>query len=196
MWHLQSNRISGGANRREIYSFFKSREEAMISSIEDFRKGSWGVHPELAAPDLFPPAVMFSIFDSDPRSKFRDTLHEMSAKQNEQVFDLPPGLTQQLMRQGLLSAAWDGVFHEVRGDKIGLLSRNESSQTTSEAARANRAYAVMIKSTEPPGRKWLVTRTVQHEGKAVCWCIPVDVQSGTTVNVSLTLENMIALEMN
>ena len=168
----------------------------MTSNREDFSKQSWDLHPVLDVPDLFPPAVMFSILDGDPRSKFKDTLQRMSDRRNQQKVEPLPTVTPQQMRQGLLSVAWDAVFHEVPGDRMTLLYRNEGQQAGNKATGDGALHMVVIKSTEPPGTKWLVTRATQFEGKAVCWCIPVDVAKGKKSDVSLTLQNMIALEVN
>jgi hypothetical protein len=165
----------------------------MMSTMIDFDKESWGVHPVLDVPELFPPAVIFSILDSDPRAQYRETLQRMSEKQNQQALELKPPLTPEIMRRGLVSVAWDTVFHEVPGDRIALLYRNEARQAGS---RPVAAYAKAIKSTGPEGTKWLVTRAAQFKGKVVCWCIPVDVEKGKMADVSLTPQNMIVLDLN
>jgi hypothetical protein len=183
------------AIRLHVRSLSRRGGQVMIGSTEDFRRESWGVHPVLDVPELFPPAVMFSLLDSDPRSKYRDILQRMSEKQDQQALEPSPPLTPHLMRQGLLSVAWDAVFHEVPGDKIALLYRKEGRQASSEAEGGGPTYSVMIRSTESKGTKWLVSRAAQFEGKAVCWCTSVNVEKGDNTDVSLTLQNMIALEM-
>jgi len=171
----------------------------MIASMEDFKKESWGILPVLDVPGLFPPAVMFSFLDSDPRSKYRDTLNRMSQAQNEQKMVPTPPMSHELMRQSLISAAWDSVFHDVPGDRVALLYRNTSQNVSSEdngqaAPPVAPSYAVGIVSTGPAGTKWLVTRATRFEGKPVCWCKPVEVEKGKTTDVTLTLQDMIDLE--
>lgn len=166
----------------------------MMSTMEDFKKDSWGVHPVLDVPDLFPPAVMFGILDSDPHPKFTENFRRMSEKQKQHEIELQPPLTPDLMRQSLLSAAWDAVFQEVPGNQIAMLIRNEGRPAGSNDAGGAMFYSVGIKSNGSPGTKWLVTRATRFGGKAVCWCIPVDVEKGKTIDVSLSLQNMIALE--
>jgi hypothetical protein len=172
----------------------------MTGSMDNFRKESWGVHPTLDVADLFPPAIMFSIHSADPRSKYRGALKQMSERETPLDANPPPSLTPELMRQGLLAAAWDAVFHEVPGDRIALLYQNEGRQLSGESASHGgkamaSTYSVMIKSTEPPGPKWLVTRAAQVKGKAVCWCIPVEVEKGKTTDIKLTAQNVTALDM-
>lgn len=166
----------------------------MASSMEDFRKESWRVHPVLDVPELLPPAVMFSIFDSDPRSRYTDILQRMSEKQREQASEPEQSLRPQLMRQGLLSAAWDAVFHDVPGDKIALLCQSKFREMSGEFPGGGPTYWLTIGSTERAGTKWLVTRATQFEGKPVCWCMSINVEKGATTEVALTKQNMIALE--
>lgn len=171
----------------------------MIESMEDFKKESWRIRPVLDVPDQLPPAVMFSILDSDPRPKYRDVLNRKSQVQKEQKLEPTPHLTPQLMRQGLLSVAWDSVFHDVPGDKVGLVYRNFGRQVSSEvtsqgATPVTITHMVGIVSTEPAGTKWLVTRASRFEERVVCWCIPVEVEKGKDTEVMLTGQNMIDLE--
>ncbi len=166
----------------------------MSSNTEDFTKESWRLHPILDVPDLFPPAVMFGILDGDPRSTYRDTLQRQSAKWDQHEFEPPPLLTPEMMRQAMLRVAWDSVFHEVPGDKMALLHRNEGRQAGGEGVSGDATIGVLIGSNGPAGTKWLVTRATQFEGKTVCWCVPVDVQKGKKADVLLTVQNMITLD--
>jgi len=172
----------------------------MVDGFEFFKKESWGIRPILDMSDQFPPAVMFSILDSDPRSKYRDTLKKMSEAQNLQRLEPAPFLTPQLMRQGLLSAAWDSTFHDVPGDRVALLfDRNASQNVRTEvedkgATPVVRVHVVRIVSTEPVETKWLVTRATRFENKPVCWCKPVEVEKGKNAEVMLTRQDMIDLE--
>ena len=171
----------------------------MAGSKEYFMKESWGVHPVLDVPDQIPPAVMFSILDFDPRLKYRDILNQMSQALKERNMEPAAATTPQLMKQGLLIAAWDLVFHSIPGDKMALLYHDAGSEVSGEAAdqRAKtpaRTYAVMIKSTESAGRKWVVTRATFFEDRPVCWCEPVEVEKGKTIDVRLTVKKMIDLE--
>ena len=166
-----------------------------MSNMDQFTKESWGVHPILDVPDLFPPALMFGILDSDPRLKYREMLQRMSEKQHQQQLEPAPPLTPQLLRQLLLSAAWDSLFHDVPGDKMSLLCQDEAHRHSSKASGPERTYSVAIKSTKSTGTRWLVTRAAMFEKRAVCWCIAVDTVKGETAQVVLTKQNMITLEM-
>ncbi len=170
-----------------------------MGSIEEFKREAWSLHPILDVPTLYPPAVLFSVLDSDPRPRYRDQLNKMREKSREQVSDSDSPLDARLMRQSQLSVAWDSVFHEVPGDRIALLFQNQERPGSQqgppkESGSVGPAYAVMIKSNAPPGTKWLATRSTRFKGQLVCWCIPVELEMGKTTDVSLTMQNMIFLE--
>ncbi len=170
-----------------------------MTDIEDFRKEAWGLYPKLDVPGLYPPAVLFSILDSDPRPKYRDQLKRTQEKARKQVAlsSSPPDAP--LVRQSQISLAWDSVFHEIPGDRIGLLFQNQRGPaipkgTPEEAESVGPAYAVMIKSNAPPGTRWLVTRSTRLKEQIVCWCIPVELETGKATEVTLSLKNMIVLD--
>lgn len=170
-----------------------------MNGIEEFRKETWGLYPKLDVPGLYPPAVLFSVLESDPRPKFRDQLKRIQEKTRGQSGDSGSPPDARLVRQSQLSVAWDSVFHEVPGDRMGLLFQNQPgpaiAKGTSEAGGSvGPAYAVMIKSNAQPGTRWLVTRSTRFKGQLVCWCIPVELETGKTTDVSLSLQNMTVLQ--
>ncbi len=170
-----------------------------MGSMEDFQREAWGLHPTLDVPGLYPPAVLFSVLDSDPRPKYRDQLKRIQEKADKQVPDSGSPLDAQLARQSQLSVAWDLVFRDVPGDRIALLFQNPERPASQqgvpkESGSVGPAYAVMIKSNAPPGTKWLVTRSTRLKDQVVCWCLPVELETGKTTDVALTRHNTIILE--
>ena len=154
---------------------------------------AWGLKPKLDMPELFPPAVMFSIHDSDPRLKFKNSLGRLTEAKSHGKLGPLPDVTPSMMQQLTLRSAWDSVFHDVPGDRMGLICQD--SDLSAGATLTNHiVHAVMIMSTEPAGKKWIVTRATEFRGKSVCWCVPVDVEKGVRSEVVLTAENMITLE--
>jgi hypothetical protein len=154
---------------------------------------AWAVNPRLDMPDLFPPAVMFSIHDSDPQVKFKDALGRLSEAKHHHTLGPLPQLTPSMMRQLTLRSAWDSVFHHIPGDRMVLLCQIPALPSGAKPGE-HTVHAVVIKSTEPAGKKWIATRATEFHGKAVCWCVPVDVEKGTRVEVVLTADTMITLE--
>ena len=160
---------------------------------QEFQNQAWRLIPKLDMPELFPSAVMFSILDSDPHSKYERALQKSTNALDEKDFQPDPSLTRAQMQQLTLRAAWDSVFHDVPGDWIGMLIQNPGSQAAAPD-KDTAQFAVLIGSTEPPGSKWIATRATQHNGKTVCWCVPIEVATGKTTEVVLTAENMITLD--
>jgi hypothetical protein len=167
----------------------------MIGDLEDFSRGSWELHPVLDVPDRFPPAVMFSIRDSDPQPEYEKSLRELLEEEGERRVDAGSSVAPEMMRQGMLYMAWDSVFREVPGHRMGLLFRNEGRQAGDEEGEEVATYTVVIKSNEPAGKKWFVTRASRFEGRIVCWCLPIEVHRGTRTAIALTPENMVTLTM-
>lgn len=50
-----------------------------------------------------------------------------------------------------------------------------------------------ISSNSAGGKRWVVSKTVQIDGKPACWCIPVEVETGKEVKVTLDKDNMFDL---
>jgi hypothetical protein len=164
-----------------------------MGTMEELK--TWRLRPVLNVPDLYPPVVLFSILDADQRSKYKDALNRI--KPFKLVSDPASPVDPQLMRQSQLSVAWDSVFHDVPGDRMGLLYRSQEPKPGEESggsARGTPSYMVQIMSDATPGTKWLVTRATRLNEKPVCWCTPVSVEIGKTCEVALTAENMIVLE--
>jgi hypothetical protein len=164
-----------------------------MNHSQGFQNQSWRLIPKLDMPELFPPAVMFSVLDSDPHSTYESALQKSRTAIDGRGFQPPPPLTSAQMQQLTLRAAWDSVFHDVPGDRIGLLIQNAVSHTAAPDTDTPQ-FAVLIGSTEPPGSKWIATRATQHNGKTVCWCLPVEVSTGKTTEVVLTAQNMTTLD--
>lgn len=169
-----------------------------MGTAESFRSESWSLHPSLDFDDLFPPAVLFSIFEYDPRPKFKDHLKKMQETWREEA---SPSTAADLedVRQARLSAFWDWVFHEIPGDQVGLLLPSRKVRAgdvpkNAEGQQQTLTHAVVIASNSAPGTKWLVTRATRYRQRPVCWCLPVEVEKGKVREVSLSRGNMTELE--
>ena len=171
----------------------------MFIDRNDFKKNTWRLQPELDVPDLQPPIVLFSVFDSDPRPKYRDNLQSASEKASTPIPDATADVDPQLMRHGQLTALWDSLFHEVPGNKINFLYYDPPAKGSAKSKRAKARkvtvrVATMLASNNPPGTKWVVTRATLYNGRSVCWCLPVTVTMGKTSRIRLTPKNMMELD--
>ncbi len=169
-----------------------------MNASEDFKKENWRLNPLLDVKDLFPPAVLFSVFDFDPRPKFRSSLMTMPEKLWEGA-SVPEGIDPVIMKQARLMAVWDLVFREIPGDRVSLLYQTRVEGLTgggeNEKPRARfRVQVVSVGSEEPASQRWLVTKATRHRERPVCWCVPVDVGKGKSTDITLTVQNMTDLE--
>ena len=168
-----------------------------MGSLNEFSRDAWTLHPVLSIPKLFPPAVLFSVFDVDPLEKYQEALKRLSQLALDKQAEPPPGVDPQTFQQSKLTVAWDTVFREIPGNQVGLLYQNpEQTRGNGDAGKQGGGQMawVGIKSNAPAGPKWFVTRATQLGGKPVCWCIRIDVEKGKTSEVVLTEENLTVLK--
>jgi hypothetical protein len=168
----------------------------MKPNIEAWQRDAWKVHPKLNVPGKFPSAVMFALFDSDPREKFSDIWKQSADAEISLRENLHPPMTSALLHESLLFAAWDQVFHRTPGDRVALLFNRSRDNSMASSSQSESTIEIMVSSNEAADSKWLVTRASWYDGKAVCWCIPINVQQGQTTDVDLTVQNMVTIGAN
>jgi hypothetical protein len=168
----------------------------MQSTYSNQSNEAWGLHPILEVPNDYPPAVMFTLLDHDPIPAFSKLLKEHATNDGRDRSRRPITPAQALIQEAFVFAAWDKLFLDVPDKQLAWVYRNEGKLAPSEITGAEPTLVVLLKSTQPAGKKWLVTRPSWIEGKAVSWCIPVEVALGKTVDVRLNPQNTLALNMN
>ena len=85
----------------------------------------------------------------------------------------------ELVRVAQLKGDWDNGFKDVTGENLSLLTKQPGT---------------VLSSNRPDGKKWVVTKTVDIEGRPVCWCIPVEVKIGKRVYVTFKKSNTFDLQ--
>ena len=163
---------------------------------EEYARSTWQMAPSL---DLPGPRhhIQYTLLDADPRPELRRRMAR------HPVPELPKGeepapagnLTS---RQAYLTGVWNGVFRQVTGDRVFLIVDDRATQTFTAANGTHHATTTRtfhaVCSDEPSGSKWLVTRGIPVQGRALAWCLEVAAQTGTMVNVTLARGNAIDLE--
>jgi hypothetical protein len=86
----------------------------------------------------------------------------------------------QAIRTAGVTVTWNLGFRDVTGADLHLLAFQYGGHS--------------MTSNSTDGRKWVVTKTVQLDGKPTCWCIPVEVKKGEHVAVTLSESNTFDLE--
>ena len=79
-----------------------------------------------------------------------------------------------------MTVTWDLGFRQVTGDKVYLLTSAPG-------------ITHVVSSNGPAGKKWIVSKIVYLKGAPACWCIPVVVETGKEVHVTLDEKNMFDL---
>ncbi len=123
-------------------------------------------------------AVQYGIFDTDPvpgfKARFKSVVRYLQGQDT-------PANTIEKRASSLASACWDLSFKEVTGDRVYLVVRSPN------------ATDVLHGSNSSDGKKWLVTKITEVNGKPVCWCVPIEVQTGRQIEVVLSENNMFDL---
>jgi hypothetical protein len=118
--------------------------------------------------------VSYAIFDEDPVPGFKASVKKWQS--NVQKADRPEVKGEE--RQAAMVANWEVAFKKVPGNRLYQMKSSGSP---------------VLASNEPEGKKWIVTKVMEINGKLVCWCLPVEVKTGEVIKVSLNEENVFDL---
>ena len=132
----------------------------------------WLLNITLSHPRLVPPFVQVALFHKDPVMGFTTRLQRIGQLYREHL-QATVGARRAQRRSAQMTALWDHVFRDVRGDQVHLLA----------------SFPLSICSNGPEGKHWIVTKCADAEAKVVCWCLPVELRHGQSIEVSLTPEN-------
>jgi hypothetical protein len=152
-----------------------------------------GFIAELDFPELYPQAVMYAVFDSDPRISFGQNYEDTMRTQTTQNLDTS--------RSTMLHISWDKPFAETSGIHIFLVVPKETGGIQFEPSTGKMQFdsthlkiALDGKRNGALGKRWLVTRSIFHENGLIAWCMPFELIHGADVKLILTKENAINLE--
>jgi len=154
---------------------------AQDQDVERWQNSTWRMAVNLDTPKLVPPAVQWTVLDKDPVPGFRTRVKRMQGYYRKELAGAEDESKKKLVRSSEMTVSWDLGFKEVTGDEVYLLT-------------AAPGVPHGLSSNTPDGKKWIVTKTVQIEGKPVCWCIPVEAKTGKEIQITLTEENEFDLE--
>lgn len=137
----------------------------------------WTMGIALDSPDLATPAVQWAIFNEDPVPEFKERMARYrSAYQKEDAKGTKRQWRMREIRSARITGDWDRSFKRITGDKMNLLTG---------APGHSQGYS----SDGDDGQKWIVTKIVSIHGTPVCWCLPVEVRKGETIQIKLTEKN-------
>jgi hypothetical protein len=146
--------------------------------VERVMNSTWRMDVDLDTPKLKPPAVQWTVLDKDPVPGFRSRVGSMRGYHRKRLAQAENESEKEMIRSSQMRVSWDLGFKQVTGDKVYLMTSARSS----------------LGSNSPDGKKWIVTKVVDIKGKPVCWCIPVKVKTGESIEITLTEDNQFDLE--
>ncbi len=144
----------------------------------------WQLRIDMDVPSLAPQAVLYAIFDKDPVAAFTAHVKKTESYRRQQLEKADNDARREQLRDIDMSGSWDIGFKEVSGDRVGLLTKRPGARSGGTSS-----------SNTPAGKRWIVTKTVQIDGKPVCWCIPVEVKRGELTTVTLSENNQFDLRV-
>jgi hypothetical protein len=122
-----------------------------------------------------------AIVDKDPVPGLEARMTRLRPFQEEQLRQVMNAERKRQLRSAFMTATWNKGFGDVSGDRIELLTSVPGVTHSSV-------------SNSPEGRKWVVTKAVDIEGRPVCWCLRVEPRHGKTVKVTLQEGNAFDLD--
>ena len=152
----------------------------VVSSADKFPlqlqpESFWRVNITLDVPNLIPPSVSLAIVSKDPVPAFVARIKQVRDIYKKQSPETDP-IKNERLRSVEMSVNWEQAIHDV-------LQANERLNTLVPNGQH------VSGSSGPAGKKWVVTRVVQINGKPICWYLPVEVKSGEEIKVTLTEDN-------
>lgn len=155
-----------------------SLSAAEKADIKRWQGETWQMGIDLDMPSLEPQAVQYAILDDDPMPAFTAQVKRMREHNRQQLEKADNEARREQLRVIQMTVAWDQGFKNVTGDKLYLLAKRPDGYSKTG-----------MMSNAPGGKKWIVTKTVQIDGKPVCWCIPVEVAKGKNIDVTFDKSN-------
>lgn len=134
-----------------------------------------GLGIDLDVPDLEPKVMQYAFFDEDPIPALTTQLKQVQLYYRRDLNKAANEKEKEQARNSQMSVSWDFGFRNITADKLRLLTDSDRSAPTVLPF--------------PPGKKWIVTKTVYLDGKPICWCIPIDAKNGNETVITLNENN-------
>jgi len=154
---------------------------ARASERVEHRQSNWRIAVRLDTPNLSPAAVQWSLFEENPVPGYVDRLGKSEPIHRQQLERANSQIEKQAVNVAQMTVGWNLGFRKVTGDKVYLLTSGQNVQHS-------------LSSNSSDGKKWLVSKVRQLDGKPVCWCLPIKVKSGKEIQVTLSEDNVFDLE--
>lgn len=132
----------------------------------------WVLHLKLDMPELDPHVVQYALFNHDPIPDFRVRVQNYGRFYYQMIEAIDAEEKKQSLYRAGLRSRWDEIFEDISGDKVYLLRGKGSA------------------SSNVPGKRWVVTKIADVDGRLICWCVPVELKIGEEMTVTLDKGNI------
>ena len=158
-----------------IVTFAQTKEETATIQYEN----QWEIQIKLDMPELKPEAIQIAWLEFDPSEKFIKNFNfEILAENLKNAKDENEKTSYINSRQ---KSTWDKMFNVVKGDEIYLLTNNDLFLSS------------VSNCAQPKIKRWMVSKTFTIDDKYYCFAIPIDLENGTKLVVTMNKTNLISL---
>jgi hypothetical protein len=181
---IAGSRLPAAENKHDSASQLPFPSAKQLQQIVKTQAETWQLHLRLDMPAMDPQAVQFAILDHDPAPAYKTHIKQMRKSHLQQLDSADTKPWKDQIRFILMKIDWDSGFASVTGVDLFLLTNSPRAKSS----------GTVLSSTEPAGKKWIVTKCVDIDGRPYCWSIPVELKIGKPVFVTLDKSNTFDLQ--
>jgi beta-lactamase regulating signal transducer with metallopeptidase domain len=166
---------------------FKESQPAVTSKTNEkiatnFQKyaSQWQVKINFSLPELDPEAIQIAWLNFDPSVNFN--LKFDTAYLGKQLRLAKDEKEIRMRINSYCEVMWNLLFKEVKGSEVYLLSKQGSM------------ISMVSDNIEPKTKKWLVSKVFYLENKPYAYAIPLELENGSKLVVSLNKSNLVSLD--
>jgi hypothetical protein len=152
--------------------------DKLVEQITKQKAETWQIELHLGMPSLEPEAVQYAIFDKDPVPGYIAQVKLLRQVYKQQIEQADTKPWKDMARAAQMRTGWDNGFKYITGENLNLLTKK----------------GTVLSSNGRAEQKWVVTRTVDIQGRPVCWCIPVEVKIGEKIDITCDKSNTFDLQ--
>lgn len=144
-------------------------------ATDEWKTARWQLNVLLKSESVYGGAVQFALLDYDPGDDFRKQYFRIMVMiiQKEKDYDIDRDNVN-------LTVSWDIEFRNVKGHELYILFRND---------------LIVLSSSMPEKKYYVVTKTAMINDRPCVWIIPVTGKTGTEQDVILDDSNAVYLDV-
>lgn len=162
----------------------------MDAKIRKWNETSWQLHPTLHMKELYPEAVQYAVFNSNPIVDFRKVLQENNERFRTEVLGDKDPKRRELVKKTQMISTWDLLFRNIQRDRVHILAASHGD------GKRSPVRTTLLSSNSLAERKWLATKIGYLSNAPLCWCVQLDLTIGKTVPIILDKGNCFDLQQH